>query len=79
MVVVVVVVVVWRWFGVCVVRVAEGDALKQAIKLQIEYYLSRENLARDTFLLNQMNAQAYAPIELIAGFSKMKSLPRTAP
>ena len=55
------------------VRVAEGDALKQAIKLQIEYYLSRENLARDTFLLNQMNAQAYAPIELIAGFSKMKS------
>ena len=57
----------------CVLRVAEGDALKQAIKLQIEYYLSRENLARDTFLLNQMNAQAYAPIELIAGFSKMKS------
>ena len=41
--------------------------------LQIEYYLSRENLARDTFLVNQMNAEAYAPISLIAGFSKMKS------
>jgi hypothetical protein len=52
---------------------AEGDELKQAIMLQIEYYLSRENLARDTFLVNQMNAEAYAPISLIAGFSKMKS------
>ena len=58
----------------CVHRLfAEGDELKQAVMLQIEYYLSRENLARDTFLVNQMNAQAYAPIALIAGFSKMKS------
>ena len=41
--------------------------------LQLEYYFSRENLARDTFLVNQMNAEAFAPVALVAGFAKMKA------
>lgn len=51
----------------------EGEELKAAVMRQVEYYLSRENLARDTYLTNQMNVEAFAPINLIASFSKMKS------
>ena len=54
-------------------RPLAGEELKDAIMRQVEYYLSRENLARDTYLVNQMNEDAFAPIKLIANFSKMKS------
>lgn len=36
-------------------RTAEGAALKERIQFQCEYYLSRENLARDAYLVSMMD------------------------
>ncbi len=35
--------------------VAEGAALQERIQFQCEYYLSRENLARDAYLVSMMD------------------------
>eukprot|EP01051_Picozoa_sp_SAG22_P021572 SAG22_NODE_4814_length_1158_cov_0.971671_2_plen_111_part_01 len=51
----------------------EGDELKAAILNQVEYYFSATKLAKDTYLVSQMNTDLYVTIELIANFAKMKS------
>lgn len=33
----------------------EGEALRERIQFQVEYYLSRDNLARDAYLVSQMD------------------------
>jgi la-related protein 4 len=52
----------------------EGEALKEALKKQVEYYLSRHNLATDAFLVSQMNSELYVPISVIANFKLVKAL-----
>uniref|UniRef100_A0A8C4Q0G0 HTH La-type RNA-binding domain-containing protein n=1 Tax=Eptatretus burgeri TaxID=7764 RepID=A0A8C4Q0G0_EPTBU len=50
------------------------EELKDALKRQLEYYFSRENLAGDAYLLSQMDSQQYVPVETIAGFNLVKRL-----
>jgi hypothetical protein len=38
---------------------AAGAELQSAIKRQVEFYFSRNNLANDAFLVSQMNSQMY--------------------
>jgi hypothetical protein len=45
--------------------------LKAELRKQVEFYLSRENLARDTYLTSMMDAQHTVPLEEIARFRKM--------
>jgi hypothetical protein len=49
-------------------------ALLEAVKNQIEYYFSKENLLNDAFLTSQMDAQMSVPISVIMKFPKVKSL-----
>ena len=41
---------------------------------QMEYYFSQDNLTKDTFLVSKMNEQFYVSIDLLASFSKIKTL-----
>ncbi|KAK5579213.1 hypothetical protein RB653_008892 [Dictyostelium firmibasis] len=52
----------------------EGKALEDAIKKQIEYYLSRENLSTDYYLTSRMNNEMFVAIEVIANFKMVKNL-----
>ncbi|KAF0682824.1 Aste57867_25123 [Aphanomyces stellatus] len=61
-----------------------GDALKEALKNQVEFYFSKANLVNDSFLeplLPTSLAHArlrrlcrYVPLDVIVGFSKIKQL-----
>ncbi len=42
--------------------------------MQVEYYLSVENLAKDAYILGQMNAQGFVPLSVIGAFPKVASL-----
>lgn len=50
------------------------DELKQSLKRQVEYYFSKQNLTHDSYLVSQMNAQMYVPLDVIVEFSKVKEL-----
>jgi len=52
----------------------EGEALKDAIKKQVEYYFSRENLCQDAFLVSKMDAQHFVDVAIIADFKMVKLL-----
>lgn len=41
---------------------------RKALIKQVEYYFSRENLAKDRYLRSQMSEEGWVAIELIAGF-----------
>jgi len=45
-----------------------------AIKRQVEYYFSRQNLLQDTFLLSKMDKDHFVDISVIAEFKMMKQL-----
>lgn len=54
---------------------AEGPARQEALKAlktQIEFYFSVDNLCKDLFLRSHMNPEGWTPIELIAAFPKVK-------
>lgn len=56
---------------------ARSDAeLRQALQQQLEYYFSKENLSRDTYLISQMDSEQYVPIATIANFEQVKKLTR---
>jgi len=48
--------------------------LLQAVRKQVEYYFSKENLQSDTFLMSQMDASNSVSIAVVMKFSKMKTL-----
>ena len=50
------------------------DQLKQMLQRQLEYYFSRENLAHDSYLMSQMDADQFVPIAIIANFNQIKKL-----
>lgn len=56
------------------VQKLEGEELETALRQQLEYYFSKENLARDSFLISKMNSQRFVPIDVIANFRKVKQL-----
>jgi hypothetical protein len=41
---------------------------------QLEYYFSRENLFKDTYLLSQMDSDQYVPISIVANFEQIKKI-----
>lgn len=46
----------------------------ETIKLQLEYYFSPNNLARDLFLRQQMDGRGYVPVCALLDFPRLKSL-----
>ena len=52
------------------------DELRHALQQQLEYYFSKENLSRDTYLISQMDSEQYVPIATIASFEQVKKLTR---
>ena len=55
------------------IQLAEAEN-RLALKTQLEYYFSRENLEQDNYLVSQMDADLYVPISVIANFKKVKNL-----
>jgi hypothetical protein len=41
---------------------------------QVEFYLSKDNLLRDTFLRAQMDSEGFVPLAVIADFPRMKTI-----
>eukprot|EP00743_Colponemidia_sp_Colp-15_P000857 GILK01000946.1.p1 GENE.GILK01000946.1~~GILK01000946.1.p1 ORF type:complete len:536 (+),score=74.75 GILK01000946.1:208-1815(+) len=52
----------------------EGDALKDALKKQLEHYFSKQNLYQDPYLMSQMNTQMFVPLAAVAALSGIVSL-----
>ena len=50
------------------------EQINQELLKTLEYYFSSKNLSTDTYLLSQMDADAYVPVGLIAQFRKIKKL-----
>ncbi|RDX66687.1 La-related protein 1C, partial [Mucuna pruriens] len=48
--------------------------LQTKIVQQVDYYFSNENLIKDVYLRRKMDDQGWVPINLIAGFKKVKCL-----
>lgn len=48
--------------------------LENALRRQLEYYFSSENLAKDTYLRSQMDKEQYVLIEIVANFQLIKNL-----
>ena len=46
--------------------------LAQAVRQQIEYYLSLDNLVRDLFLRAKMDSDGWIPLVIIAGFNRVR-------
>ncbi|KAI1314970.1 La ribonucleoprotein domain member 1 [Mortierella claussenii] len=53
---------------------SDPEALKAFILQQMEYYFSVENLCKDVYMRNQMDAEGYVPLSLIANFNRVKHL-----
>ncbi len=51
---------------------AAPTQLAQAVRHQIEYYLSLENLVRDLFLRAKMDSDGWIPLSIIAGFNRVR-------
>lgn len=50
------------------------NELKKAIRNQIEYYFSEENLVKDFYMRRRMDSKGYVPLTLVAGFHRVQSL-----
>ncbi|KZS97079.1 La-domain-containing protein, partial [Sistotremastrum niveocremeum HHB9708] len=50
------------------------DENRRALLGQIEYYFGDENVARDTYLREQMDSQGWVPIGILANFNRVRSL-----
>lgn len=52
----------------------DHETLLVAVKKQVEYYFSKENLERDAYLTSQMDASNSVSVAVVMKFSKMKNL-----
>eukprot|EP00127_Corallochytrium_limacisporum_P002231 Clim_evm19s109 gene=Clim_evmTU19s109 len=50
------------------------EQTKEALKHQVEHYLSLANLRHDHHLVSQMDAQHFVPVSVLAGFPKVQAL-----
>ncbi|KAL1921280.1 uncharacterized protein VTP21DRAFT_10996 [Calcarisporiella thermophila] len=51
-----------------------GEELRQALRKQLEYYFSKENLSKDAYLVSHMDSNLFVPITVIAEFKMVKHL-----
>ena len=51
-----------------------GPSIYGMVAVQMEYYFSVDNLCKDTYLRKNMNSQGWVPLELVAGFNRIKQL-----
>ncbi|XP_032596526.1 la-related protein 1 isoform X2 [Drosophila grimshawi] len=65
-----------HYFGNVPAAYIEMDAasVKEAIKKQVEYYFSVDNLTGDFFLRRKMDPEGYIPVTLIASFHRVLAL-----
>ncbi|XP_070073363.1 la-related protein 1 isoform X2 [Drosophila takahashii] len=65
-----------HYFGNVPAAYIEMDAtsVKEAIKKQVEYYFSADNLTGDFFLRRKMDPEGYIPVTLIASFHRVLAL-----
>lgn len=52
----------------------DADTLKAAIRKQVEYYFSEENLIKDCYLRRKMDDEGFIPVTLIASFHRVRAL-----
>ncbi|PSR99561.1 La-related protein like [Actinidia chinensis var. chinensis] len=52
----------------------QGDTLPNLLVNQIEYYFSDANLIKDEFLRSKMDHEGWVPIDLIAGFPRVREM-----
>ncbi|XP_052858372.1 la-related protein 1 isoform X2 [Drosophila gunungcola] len=52
----------------------DAASVKEAIKKQVEYYFSADNLTGDFFLRRKMDPEGYIPVTLIASFHRVLAL-----
>jgi hypothetical protein len=52
----------------------QDDDLRKALRSQVEYYFSSENLSRDKYLVSLMDSDRAVPIEAIISFRKVVQL-----
>lgn len=52
----------------------DANSIKEAIKKQVEYYFSVDNLTGDFFLRRKMDPEGYIPVTLIASFHRVLAL-----
>lgn len=52
----------------------QGVELEEAVRRQLEYYLSQANLANDPYLVSQMNTDFFVPLLTLANFKMLASL-----
>ncbi|EDV53337.2 la-related protein 1 isoform X1 [Drosophila erecta] len=52
----------------------DANSVKEAIKKQVEYYFSVDNLTGDFFLRRKMDPEGYIPVTLIASFHRVLAL-----
>lgn len=50
------------------------ESVMNALRNQINYYFSEENLAKDMFLRKKMDSQGWVEIEIIAAFNRVRML-----
>lgn len=55
----------------------DAKTLRTALRTQLEYYFSKENLVKDSYLVSQMDSESYVPIATIANFEQVKKLTRS--
>ncbi|XP_064961443.1 la-related protein 1B-like [Musa acuminata AAA Group] len=55
------------------------DHTRNMLMRQIEYYFSRENLCKDSFLRVHMDDQGWIPVSLIASFNRVRQLSSSIP
>lgn len=48
--------------------------LLSALRTQLDFYFSKENLATDAFLVSNMNADRCVPIDVIIEFKRVQQL-----
>jgi hypothetical protein len=52
----------------------DEDAVRAALRAQIEHYFSKQNLVRDIFLRQRMDREGYIPCEMLFGFPRVRSM-----
>jgi la-related protein 1 len=56
------------------VGVPGKEQILAAVRQQVEYYFSVENLVKDVFLRSKMDAEGWIPLPVIAGFNRIRMM-----